>query len=345
MSRSLKDFFSLVLVLCLTGALGVGTYGQSKDKLPKDQKAKTPPPTPGPVMPGFFGHDGVTSERSIMVDSNVAIKLCVSQGDLRINGWQRNEVRVFVKNGRKFGLKPLEKSAESGKPNWLWIGNVVEGRPGPSSECLAGDRIEIDAPLGSYLDLSGRAARTSVDSVKKVKVKIVEGVITLRNIKGGINAYTSQGDVIVENSGGSIALESTTGNIVAVEVNPGQIGDLLRAKTNGGSISLQRVEHRQIEASSISGSVMFDGKFLSGGIYNFRTSNGSIKLAIPVNSSCTFNATYGFGTFVSDIPLKIVTENITPQAKVVVARIGAGDAAVTLTTTRGSIGIKKQIVP
>ncbi len=281
----------------------------------------------------------------MIVDANVLIKLCVAQGDLRINGWNRNEVRVFVKDGRQFRMKPLEKSADTGKVNWLWIGNMVEGRPVPSAECLAGDRIEIDAPLGSNLDLSGRAARTSIDSVKKVKVKVVEGVITLRNIPGGISAYTSQGDVIVENSGGAISLESTTGNIVAVEVTPGQIGDLLKAKTNGGSITLQRVEHRQIEASSISGSLLFDGKFLTGGIYNFRTSNGSIKLAIPSNSSCTLKATYGFGSFDSDIPMKVITENITPQAKILVAKIGGGDAAVTLTTTRGSIAIKKQAMP
>ena len=168
-------------------------------------------------------------------------------------------------------------------------------------------------------------------------------MITLRNIPGGISAYTSQGDVIVENSGGAIALESTTGNIVAVEVTPGQIGDVLYTKTNGGSISLQRVEHRQIEASSISGSLLFDGKFLTGGIYKFRTSNGSIRLAIPIGSSCTFSATYGFGSFESDIPLKIITENVTPHAKTVVAKAGSGEGAtVTLSTTRGSISIKRQ---
>jgi DUF4097 and DUF4098 domain-containing protein YvlB len=176
-------------------------------------------------------------------------------------------------------------------------------------------------------------------------VKIVEGVITLRNIPGGISAYTSQGDVIVENSGGAIALESTTGNIVAVEVTPGQIGDLLKAKTNGGSISLQRVEHRQIEANSTSGSILFDGKFLTGGIYNFRTPNGSIKLALPAASSCTLNAKYGFGKFNSDIPLTIITENVTPLAKIIVAKLGTGGAAVSLETTRGSIEIKKQIAP
>jgi hypothetical protein len=345
MPRNFKSFFCLLLFLCLSGAFAGGALGQEKlPKVPKPVKPKIHTPPPGVESPGFFDGERGTSEKSIMVDGNVAIKLCVAEGDLRINGWRRNEVRVFVKDGRPFTLKPLEKS-ETGKVNWLWIGNPAGGRPAPSAECIAGERIEIDAPLGSILDLSGRAARTSVDSVKKIKVKILEGVITLRNIPGGINAYTSQGDVIVENSGGAISLESTTGNIVAVEVTPGQIGDSLRAKTNGGSISLQRVEHRQIEASSISGSLLFDGKFLKGGIYNFRTSNGSIKLAIPAASSCTFNATYGFGTFDSDIPLNILTENVTPSAKVVVAKIGTGDAAVTLTTTRGSIGIKKQLIP
>lgn len=345
MSRNLKDLFCLLLVLCLSCAAGVGTLAQGRDKAPRPPKEKMHPPVPGEATPGFFDNDGVTSEKSMIVDANVAIKLCVSQGDLKINGWHRNEVRVFVKDGRKFRLEAREKSAESGKVNWLWIGNTVEGRPGPSSECLAGDSIEIDAPMGSNLDLSGRAARTSIDSIKKVKVKILEGVITLRNIPGGISAYTSQGDVIVENSGGAIALESITGNIVAVEVTPGQIGDLLKAKTNGGSISLQRVEHRQIEANSTSGSILFEGKFLEGGIYNFRTPNGSIKLAIPTTSSCTLNAKYGFGKFNSEIPLKIITENVTPLAKIIVAKLGAGAASVGLETTRGSIEIKKQILP
>ncbi len=163
----------------------------------------------------------------------------------------------------------------------------------------------------------------------------------LRNITGGINAYTSQGDVMVENSGGAIALESTTGNIVAIEVSPGQIGDLLRAKTNSGAITLQKVEHRQIEASSISGSLLFDGKFLNGGIYNFRTSNGSIRLAIPASSSCTFKATYGFGSFHSEIPLKILTENDSPRARTVIATLGDGGAAVSVTTSSGSIAIRK----
>src|SRR5687768_3984697 len=290
-----KTFFCLLLFLCVTGVSVVNTPGQ-KEKPPKQPKIKEFVSKPGPEPPGFFNGGDVTSERSMVVDPNVAIKLCVSEGSLRINGWRRSEVRVFVKNGRKFKLKPLEKSAESGQVNWLWIGNIAEGGTGPGTECLAGESIEIDAPVGTSLDLSGREVMTSIDSIKKVNVHIIAGAITLRNITGGISAQTGQGDLIVENSAGAIALVGTTGNIVVAEVRAGQIGDLLKAKTHSGAISLQRVEHRQIQASSISGSLHFDGKFLKGGIYNFRTSNGSIELAIPAATSCTFKATYGVGS-------------------------------------------------
>src|SRR5215213_1409214 len=126
-----KNIFYLLLFLCLAGGAVSDGYGQ--EKLPKE--AKEPKvkdyPRPGPNPPGFLPKDGVTSERSMLVEPNVAIKLCVAHGELRINGWRRNEVRVFVKQGRSFRLKELEKSPQSGKANWLWVGNIVEGRPGP----------------------------------------------------------------------------------------------------------------------------------------------------------------------------------------------------------------------
>src|SRR5688500_8268514 len=153
MFGNLREFFCLLLFLCSTGAFAVDALGQDK-KPPKQPKFKQYAPTPGPEAPGFFNGDGVTSEKSIIVDPNVAIKLCVSEGSLRINGWRRDEVRVFVRNGRPIKLKPLEKSADSGKVNWLWIGNLGEGRPGPQGECLAGESIEIDAPVTASLSLS-----------------------------------------------------------------------------------------------------------------------------------------------------------------------------------------------
>ncbi len=210
------------------------------------------------------------------------------------------------------------------------------------SECLSGEKIEIDVPVKASLTITGRETETRIDSVKKINIKNLGGKVALRNISGGITAATFEGDVAVENSGGQISLETSTGNIIAYEVSPGQIGDTFKAKTNNGAITLQKVDHRQIEATSVSGSVIFNGKFLPGGLYNLNTSKGSIKLSIPADSSCKIIAYYGFGTFDYALPLKILTENETDGGKSLIGTMGAGDATVKVTTSSGSVWIGKQ---
>lgn len=356
MNGNRNKILRLGLSLCFTAGLAVSVNAQHETpKPPKTSKAAKPAVTVQPdaeapeappegLLRGFPRHQEITTEKSVAVDPNVALKLCVLEGRVRINGWERDEVRVFVKDGNKFGIKVLEKNAES-KPNWLWIGNMPT-RPmqpgGSSSDCLSGESIEMDVPIRSTITITGRTTQTTVDSIKKITIKNVEGSVALRNISGGISAVALQGDLSVENSGGAIALETTTGNIIAYEVTPGQVGDLFRAKTNSGAISLQKVEHRQIDSSSITGSVLFNGKFLPGGQYNFKTSNGSIKLVIPKESSAMFEATYGYGSFNSEFPLKYLTQNIRPNGKHIVATIGDGDATVKLTSSSGSIGISGQ---
>jgi hypothetical protein len=352
MGRSVRTIFKFGLLLCLAAVINVSVPAQKdKQKTPKPKppiEAPEPPepsekPFPVPTPSRYPRGERVTSEKAIAVDPNVSIKLCVSAGRLKINGWERNEVRVFVKSGSPVGFKVLEKNAESGKPNWLWVSNIASGpRYGPQAECLSGDQVEIDVPMTAGINLTGTTAGATIDSVRKVSVKIIEGSINLRNIPGGITAEAYQGDVMLESSRGQIALKTTTGNIVAFDVEPGQIGDILKTQTNSGTISLQKVSHRQIEANSISGSVNFNGKFLAGGIYTFKTSNGSVRLLLPVDTSCKISAFYGFGTFDSSFPYKVLTEITSPGGKRLVVDIGGGDATVNLTTSSGSIGIRKQ---
>lgn len=344
MYRNGKQFSQIALFLCLAPVLVIGVFGQAyPPREPRPPVESKMPPYPK-GFPAVYSGERSTNEKSMAVDPYVEMKLCVRQGKLQINGWERAEVRIFVKNGSKIAVKALEKSEASGKPVWIRVtsGAAPGGEPGPATECLSGDNIEIDVPMEASLNLSGHVTETIVDSVKKVITKNIGGNILLRNITGGITASTHEGDVTVENSGGQISLVSSTGNIVAFEVSPGRIGDLFKAKTNNGAISLQKVEHRQIEANSISGSVWFNGKFLSGGLYNFKTSNGSIKLTLPNESSFQVVVSYGFGAFNSDIPLKTIYENVTSGGKSLRGLIGDGDATVNLTTNSGSIGIKKQ---
>ncbi len=287
---------------------------------------------------------GVDSEKSMMVDPKVSVSLpCVSEGNVKINGWERNEVRVFIKDGSKIGFKVRQKNRQTGEPNWIVVTGVEheKDKPGRPNECLWGE-IEIDVPSGAAVDVRGRETTTTVDSIRKVIVKNGGGDISLRNISDGVYASTYEGGVTVENSNGAMVLESSTGNIVAFEAGPSEIGDTFKAKTSSGTISLQNLEHRQIEVNSISGSVVFNGTFSSGGLYNFGTSNGTITLALAKDASCMINASYGYGEIKSELPLKNARYEKAAAIKSLTAMLGDGDGTLKLTTTSGLIHLKPQ---
>lgn len=289
--------------------------------------------------------DGETSaEKSIVVDTKVNISLCVSEGRVKINGWERNEIRAFVGDRSEVGFKVLQKNRQTNNPVWILVTGFDTSKPREtnSEECLSGDEIELDVPRGATVNIKGRTSETTIESVRKVMVKTVAGDISLDNIEEGISAATYEGDITIINSGGAIAVESGNGNIIALDVAPSEIGDIFKAKTGSGAITLEQIEHRQTEISSTSGAIKFAGAFQSGGQYNFNTTNGTILLAIPEKSSCKINATYGFGRFNSEINYTVITEDKTSKAQRLVASIGGGDANVNLTTYSGAIRIKKQ---
>lgn len=271
---------------------------------------------------------------------NVRIS-CISQARVTVNGWRRNEIRVLVRNGTGVGFQVHEADPTSKQPVWVMIGRRGTGAPA-GTDCISGDRIDIEAPFGASFNIAGRETEIRIDSLKKVTIKNLGGNVALRNISGGISAETFEGDVSVEDSSGQITLKTSTGNILAFGVKSGQIGEAFRVSTSNGAVTLQNVAHRQIEASSVSGAIIFDGVLLRGGIYGFKTSNGEIRLSLPANTSSRVEAWYGYGTINSEIPLKTLTENVSSGGKSFVAMIGNGGANLNLTTNSGRILISKQ---
>jgi hypothetical protein len=119
----LKIHFFLAIIVCIVGL----TIGASSQATP------TPPSTPAPetkpkikikpskiwksdLPPNVERGEGTTTERAIAVDPRVSLDLCITEGNVKINGWKRSEVRAFVENGSRFAFRVGEKSADSGKP-------------------------------------------------------------------------------------------------------------------------------------------------------------------------------------------------------------------------------------
>lgn len=335
----------IIILIALFCVSSISIYAQVAPPQPPQ-----PPRQMRPIKPKIWktgrvsrNESGKPAEKSISVDAKVNISLCVSEGKLKINGWDRDEIRVFVSEGSEVGFNVREKNKQN---NAVWVMVVgfdpAKNEAADADECLSGDEIEIDVPRGSIVNVKGQASETTIDSVAKARVENVGGDIFLNNVAQGIYATTYEGDVTVEKSSGAMTLTSTTGNIVAFDVSPSDFGDIFKAKTSSGAITLQQVEHRQMEVNSNSGSMKYVGLFKNGGQYTFGTLNGSMQLLIPEKSSCKINASYGYGAFNSEIPLQNIVKNANPKTQSLTASMGAGDANVNLRTYSGAILIRKQ---
>lgn len=287
---------------------------------------------------------GDNFEKAITVDKNVNLSLCVTQGSLKINGWNRGEVRVIVRDGAKFTFNVQAPNPTTKLPALLMVkGAEMKARYPYGGECIWGSEIEIDAPVGAVINVKGKEIHTVVDTVRKASVYIIGGDIIFRNVTEGVTASTGQGDITVEDSTGPMSLETTTGNVVVFDVGPSEIGDIFKAKTNSGSLSLQQLEYRQVEVNSTSGSIIFTGDVKNGANYSMTTLSGSIRMQVPAATNCQLAAVFAAGRFNSDIPFKLVTENIREgSVKKINAKFGkGGEGIVKLTTGNGSIGISK----
>lgn len=282
------------------------------------------------------------AEKSIEVDSKVNIYLSVCDGNIKVNGWDRNEIRAYVKNGSEVGFKVTQKNPSTGKPIIL---NVLGYDPQKTKQigiesCLSGEEIELDVPHGAYLSIESQEGDVNIYSVRKTQVKSLSGNIWLSDISNGTFAQTfDDGDVTIENSKGNLQLFSTNGNVTVLNVEPLEVDDKLQTKTNGGTITMQSVQHSQVTSISHSGIIKLASQIVSGGQYKLIT-NGAIMLLIPSKSSLVFNAVYG--NFQSDIPLTLdnISKNPNSQLQTRTGQIGSGDASVTMQTS-GIIRIKK----
>jgi hypothetical protein len=281
------------------------------------------------------------AEKSIAVDQKINISLCVSSGELKVNGWNRNEVRAFVDGGSSIGFKVLKANPVNKKPAWVMVlGYDPQKYTGTDlDECIEGESIELDVPFDTVLNVKGKESEMVVDSITKVRIENVSGNINVRNIKQGVLATTFEGDITVERSNGPINLLASAGRILVFDSSPNEIGEVFRAKSRSGAIGLQNVSHTDMEVSSATGSLIFGGALESGGQYRFTTTSGKIELTLPADSSCKVSATYG-GEFETKIPFKDIHNYNQSGIRKVIALIGAGEATLTVTTYNGSILIK-----
>lgn len=339
--QMIRDLSNLGLVIALIAGVlmsvaGAQTTVESPVKAPRPDRParKQPPPLPdSPDLP---------VERMTPAERKVVVNLCVRDGVVRINGWDRDEVRAYVNRGTQVAFRVQQWSAEK-RPAWLSIVAPVAAqvKNPKTDECISGRAIDIDVPRGAVVNLTKSEADVGIFSIQRATVELLRGNIEINDVAGGTDATTFLGDIIVTNSGGKLSLlNHGDGNITVAGVKPLEIGDGLRIRTNSGRVALKNIEHQLLEASTISGAINYDSNLLDGGQYQFSTENGSVGLVIPAGAQCGVSALFGFGSFQTEVPVHATVK----RDKSLTGRLGEKETTCSLkiTSSAGVIQFKKK---
>ncbi len=130
----------------------------------------------------------------------------------------------------------------------------------------------------------------------------------------------------------SVDLETRTGNITVTNIR----SRLVRAHVSSeGDIELSNVVAERVIAQNVTGNIFFDGEFLSGGTYDFKSGKGEIQIRIPGNSA--------FSLVASSPARRIALNDFwnnklkTHDGRRIVGDVGDGRSSVSVTNFMGQI--------
>jgi hypothetical protein len=285
-------------------------------------------------------------ERTAPADTNVVISACVVSGSFTVHSWDRKEVHVRASDGVPIELRRVD-SGKSELATELRLA-TRDGRSPTGNSCLTLGDIEMDVPRAATVKLDTSEGDVSVTGVASVTAHSQAGSITLARIKGAVDAATIGGDISLREAAGPIKVRTIGGSVDAHDLAAVAEEDSFEAVTVGGDITLNRVTHRRLKVSTVSGSVTYSGPLARDGRYSFQAISGDLRMSLPADSSFRISGTMGSSDLASDFALKYsANEDLTVVSKHtnihhIDAVTGSGNASINISFFQGSVALRKK---
>lgn len=254
-------------------------------------------------------------ERSLTVDAQATITLCVASGTLNVRGWDKNEVRVRSVDAAQIEFRRIDKTKDTTKPatrvDVMLFGKT--GGPRPRLDCQALASVEMDVPSGATVQVQTRDGDIMIAGVAGAYAGSQNGDITIERVTKLVEAGSVGGSISLRDTSGRVFLNSAGGGVEAINVRPATADDTFEVGTVSGDIQLDRVSNPRVMAKTVNGTLTMSGPLAKQGYYGFSNVTGDTILEMPRDASFQLKATVSEKQdLVSDFNLKYINEPATP---------------------------------
>jgi len=262
-------------------------------------------------------------DTTFAVSGSDKLELHNMEGEIRVTGWNRDEVRIVADIDDDEGYLSLNRSGSTLKVKTKW-------KYGPSNVDFT-----ISVPRTMALNLHGVSTDVFLEDVRgEVTVETIEGEISLQGGNGSINVHTVEGEIVIRDARGTIRASTAEDDITIINV----VGEIF-AETFEGDIVLDDVDSGSVQGSTLDGDIHYSGTVHDGGQYRLTTHDGDVRMVIPANANATVVVASVDGDFETDFPIEVTDYHGGHRLKFV---LGSGVAQAELETFDGSIELVRQ---
>ncbi len=256
-------------------------------------------------------------EKHFPVQSKPMVTVRNASGRIQVKAWSRNEVQVAWTNA-------------GGKA-------VVETEQ-------AGNRIEVVTHMANE-----NASAEDVKTDFEITVP-VESELSVRTDSGNVTVESVHGDMTFDTVGANLQLSDVDGYMVIKTIDGSLVCTRCAGKLEANSISgnMQMIQPTldSVRVQTSSGNILFDGSFLSRGVYIMKNFSGTIEVHFSSSDSFDVNATSLKGNVINQASFKPDTHGshhpISKYGQSLFGTMNEGHAKVELSSFSGTIKILKR---
>jgi DUF4097 and DUF4098 domain-containing protein YvlB len=254
-------------------------------------------------------------EKHFPVQSKPKITVRNSSGRIQVKAWTKNEVLVAWTN-------------TSGK-------SAVETEQ-------AGNRVEVDVrPVGDDISVNDKTDfEITVPIESELNVRTDSGNVTVESVHGDMTFDTVDANLQLSDVNGYLMVKTLDGSLLCTRCS-----GKLEANSISGNVQMIEPSLDSVRVQTSSGNILFDGSFLSRGIYIMKNFSGTIEVHFSSNDSFDVKATSLKGRVVNQASFKPDTHGAHPYSKWGQSLFGTmneGHAKVELSSFSGTIKILKR---
>ncbi|MBV8602915.1 MAG: hypothetical protein JO359_15230 [Candidatus Eremiobacteraeota bacterium] len=275
-----------------------------------------------------------SAEPTVVDASSQPIVLIQHSQPLTIGTWERPQIAVDTGTGDipLVERRPIPRPA--GFDGSYQVPVAAASVPGPDGQPvqLGAEEFPVQIPAGSRetIRIQVPAGTSSVMVPADTAVLSVNGAgaTAITNYHGQLIAQQRGGPLYLRNVGGDAFVQNLRGQVFVVD----STFNRLRTRTALNNMVFQRCNAKQIEVSSVHGSILYNDGSFQPGLARFETVNGHVAIGVNGGANIAVKGQPGqvFQSF--EHPAQFVDRNGEASASV-----GGGGPLVNVVTQQGRV--------